>query len=96
MRAVLRAEEHGVTWYGNTRSRNWRPTDGVEVAAGTEISITNSYSIGVDGVFKEVVGAGLSYSWSITTTTSKSVTHTMKDDDTKHLTNDEKLNTLAR
>lgn len=71
-------------------------TVGVEVAEGTEISITNGYSIGVDGIFKEVVGAGLSYSWSITTTTSKTVTRTMTEDDTKHLSDEDKKTTWAR
>jgi hypothetical protein len=66
------------------------------LSQGIEISITNGYSIGVDGVFEEVVGAGLSYSWSITTTTSRSVICTMKDDDAKHLTDDEKFHTSAR
>lgn len=71
-------------------------TTGLEVADGTEVSITNGFSIGVDGVFKDVIGAGLSYSWSITTTTSKTTTHTIDEKDIAHLTPEELKTTRVR
>ncbi|KAF2997743.1 hypothetical protein G7054_g9121 [Neopestalotiopsis clavispora] len=46
---------------------------------GKEISISNGFSIGVDGVFKEAIGGGVSYSWSITETTTHSVSKTSTD-----------------
>lgn len=68
-------------------------TGAIEVASGTEVSISNGFSIGVEGTFKDVVGAGLSYSWSLTTTKSYSVTHTSRDADIEHLS-DEELKTV--
>ncbi|KAI1261733.1 hypothetical protein F5Y18DRAFT_430757 [Xylariaceae sp. FL1019] len=53
----------------------------LQLENGLEISISNGFSIGVDGVFKEVVGAGLSYAWSITTTKSYTVVMSSSDYD---------------
>lgn len=71
-------------------------TVAVEVTAGTEVSITNGFSIGVEGVFKDVVGAGLSYSWSLTETKSYATTLTSRDTDVEHLSDEEIANTWAR
>lgn len=71
-------------------------TVGLQVTEGTEVSISNGFSIGVEGTFKEVVGAGLSYSWSLTTTKSYSQTYTSRDKDIEHLSDDEIKKTWAR
>ncbi|KAJ8108291.1 hypothetical protein OPT61_g8274 [Boeremia exigua] len=71
-------------------------TLGIGVDEGTEVSISNGFSIGVEGVFKEVVGAGLSYSWSLTTTKSFSTSLSAKDDETEHLSTEEKAELRSR
>jgi hypothetical protein len=71
-------------------------TNPIEVTQGTEVSVTNGFSIGVEGAFKDVVGAGLSYSWSLTTTKSYAVTHTVADVDIAHLTEEELKTVRAR
>ncbi|KAF4910482.1 hypothetical protein CGCVW01_v011688 [Colletotrichum viniferum] len=48
------------------------PGKAVELGAGSETSISNGFSIGVEGIFKEAIGAGVSYAWSLTKTTEYS------------------------
>lgn len=71
-------------------------TVAVEVSQGTEVTISNGFSIGVEGVYKDVVGAGLSYSWSISETKSYATTLTSRDTDVEHLSSEERANTWAR
>ncbi|XWX01835.1 hypothetical protein V2A60_009864 [Cordyceps javanica] len=43
------------------------------IAEGESVSITKGFSIGVEGIAKEVIGAGVSFEWSIEKTESKTI-----------------------
>ncbi|KAF0317042.1 hypothetical protein GQ607_015702 [Colletotrichum asianum] len=55
------------------------PGEAKELGGGFETSISNGFSIGVEGIFTEVIGAGVSYEWSISKTTLTTTTRSMKD-----------------
>ncbi|KAI8297281.1 hypothetical protein K4K59_003552 [Colletotrichum sp. SAR11_240] len=62
------------------------PGKAVELGAGSETSISNGFSIGVEGIFKEVIGAGVSYEWSLTKTTFVSTTQKVSNVSPEHYT----------
>ncbi|KAK4182376.1 hypothetical protein QBC35DRAFT_457355 [Podospora australis] len=49
------------------------------IVASTEYSVSNGFSISVEGVAKEVIGAGVTYTWSSTTTTGTAIERTAEE-----------------
>ncbi|KAK3987533.1 hypothetical protein QBC44DRAFT_245859 [Cladorrhinum sp. PSN332] len=49
------------------------------IVESTEFSVSNGFSIGVDGVSKDAIGAGVSYSWSSTITKGNAIERTAED-----------------
>lgn len=44
------------------------PGQSMQITESTEYSVSHAFSIGVDGVAKGTIGAGVTYQWSITET----------------------------
>ncbi|KAH7371840.1 hypothetical protein BKA64DRAFT_768096 [Cadophora sp. MPI-SDFR-AT-0126] len=51
------------------------PGEQYPIEEGNEVSVSNGISVGVEGVLREVFGAGVSYQWSTTITKTKSTQH---------------------